>query len=84
MIGIALQTQCRCVAEEQSGGVDVLKNFSDVAFEVGPREVGESRGMVWMADRTLIQNQLEMLYSVVQVKDGLVCHELYEAFEEER
>jgi hypothetical protein len=27
-----------------------------------------------MANRTLVQNQLKMLYSIVQVKDRLACH----------
>jgi hypothetical protein len=68
---MALRTQCKGVAEEGNGGIDLLQIILDVAFKACPREVGESCCMVRMAGRTLVQNQLIMLYSSVQVRDGL-------------
>jgi hypothetical protein len=66
---MALRTQCKGVAEEGNGGIDIVKIISDVAFKASPREVGESCCMVRMAGQTLVQNQLIMLYSSVQVRD---------------
>jgi hypothetical protein len=74
MIGMALRTQCKGVAEEGNGGIDVLQMVSDVASKAGPREVGESCCMVRMAGRTLVQNKLKMLYSSVQARDPLACY----------
>jgi hypothetical protein len=62
------------LAEQGSDGVDVLRNLSSEAFEAGPREVGESRCVVGMVDRTLVKNRLKMLYSIVQARDRLACH----------
>jgi hypothetical protein len=67
MIGMALRTQCKGAAEEGSGGINALQIISNITFKAGPCEIGESCCMVRMADRTLVQNQLKMLYSSVQV-----------------
>ena len=74
MIGVALRTQCKGFAEEGSDRVNILKILSNVAFEADPREVGESRCMIGMVDWTLIQDQLKMLSSIVQVRNCLACH----------
>jgi hypothetical protein len=74
MIGMVLRTQCKGVAEEGSDSIDVLKIISGVALKAGPREVGESRCAVLMTDRTLVQNQLKMLYSIIQVRDPPISH----------
>lgn len=74
MIEMALRTQCKGFTEKRSDRVDVKKIVSNVSFETGPREVGESRCAVGMADRTLLQDQPEMLYSFVQVRDCRAEH----------
>jgi hypothetical protein len=74
MIGVALWTQRKGFAEERSDRVDVLKIISNVAFKAGPREVGESRCLVRMAGWTLVQDQLKMIYGIVQVRDRHACH----------
>ena len=71
---MALRTQCKGFVEEGSDMVNVLEILSNVAFEVGPREVGESRCMIGMVDWTLIQDQLKMLSSIVQVRDCPACY----------
>ena len=50
-----------------------MKILSNIALKAGPREVGESGCVVRMVDRTLIQNELEVLHSIVQVSDILAC-----------
>jgi hypothetical protein len=52
MIGMALWTQRKGFAEEGNGDVNVLKIISNIAYEAGPCEVGESRCAVETADRT--------------------------------
>lgn len=71
MIRVALRAQRKGFAEEGSHRVDILVIFSSVAFETSPCEVGESCRAVRMANWTLVQNQLEILYSVIQVRDPL-------------
>lgn len=69
IIGVALWTQCKGFAEETNYSVDVSKIVLNVGFDAGPCEVSESRCLVRMADWTLVQDQLKMLHSVVQVID---------------
>jgi hypothetical protein len=74
MIGMVLRTQCKGFAEEGSGVIDVLRIISTIAFKARIRKIGESRSVIWMANWTLIQNQLKMLHSSVQVRDRLARH----------
>jgi hypothetical protein len=71
---MSLRTQCKGVAEEGSGRINVFKIISIIAFKAGPRKVGESCCAVWMADRTLIQNRLKTPHSIIQMRDCLVRH----------
>ena len=41
--------------------------------KASPREVGKSGRAVWMANRTQVQNELEVLHCIVQVRDTLAC-----------
>jgi hypothetical protein len=71
---MALWMQYKGVAEEGNGSIDVLQMISDIALKVCPREVGESCCVVRMAGRTLVQNQLTMLYSSSQAEDRPTHH----------
>lgn len=71
---MALQAQCKGVAEEGSGSISVMKIISYVAIKTGRRGVGESFRAVWMANRTLVQNQPKMFYSILQVRNILACY----------
>jgi hypothetical protein len=53
---MALRTQCKGVAEEGSGGIDVFKMVLNIASKASPREVGESCCMATMVDQALVQN----------------------------
>jgi len=45
---------------------------------VGPREVGKSDRAVWMANRTQVQNELEVLHCIIEVRDTLACVYLFQ------
>jgi hypothetical protein len=68
---MALRTKCKGVAEEGNNDIDVLKIISHIALKVRMRKVGDSRSVVWMADRTPVQNQLKQLHSSVQMREPL-------------
>jgi hypothetical protein len=81
---MALRTQCKGIAEEGSGCINInvlkMKMIMIIAFQAGPRKVGESCCTVWMADRTLAQNRLEVLYSMFQVRDPIASHVFGESY----
>jgi len=79
---MALRTKCKGFAKEGSGGINVFRMVLNITSKAGKRKVGEGYGMVNMADRILVQNQLKMLHCIVQVRDHLaryVCGKLYVA-----
>lgn len=65
---MVLRTQCKGIAEVGNDGINVLKTISNVALKAHICKVGESRCVVWMADRAPVQNQLKMLHKFIQMR----------------
>lgn len=72
---MVLRTRCEGVTEEGSNDINVLKILVNIFLKARIRDVGESCCAIRVADLALVQNQLKMLHSNLQVRDPLVCHE---------